>query len=171
MARFTGLHHKADEETQRLACERSERFAAAVSFIATMPATLDCTPSAPVPVMLVLGTEDPLVPYGGGPVASGDRGEAISADAAVAFWAAQNQCAGPPEVTELPDVDPDDGTRVRREMQTGCAAPVGRLILEGGGHTWPGGSQYLPQRTIGRVSHDVQGEDVLWDFVSPFGAE
>ncbi|MEZ4321795.1 MAG: prolyl oligopeptidase family serine peptidase [Myxococcota bacterium] len=153
--------------TQRMLCERPERFAAGVSFIATMPATLECTPpsDARVPVMFVLGTADPLVPYEGGPVANGDRGEAISADAAFAFWSDQNGCTGEPTITPLPDTDPDDGTTASREDATGCDAPVSRIVIEGGGHTWPGGAQYLPERTIGPTSNDLQGQDVLWDFV------
>ena len=44
-------------------------------------------------------------------------------------------------------------------------APVSRLTLDGAGHTWPGGMQYLPKRWIGRVSHDVDGATLVWDFV------
>ncbi|TNE91082.1 MAG: esterase [Deltaproteobacteria bacterium] len=152
--------------TQRMLCEHADRFAAGVSVIATMPTTLTCAPSTPVPVRFVLGTEDPLVPWEGGEVAGGDRGEALSADTAFAFWRAHNQCTGEPVSTELPDADPEDGTTARVERAQDCAAPTERVVLDGGGHTWPGGVQYLPERTVGRVSHDVDGAELVWGFVS-----
>ncbi|MBX2796279.1 MAG: prolyl oligopeptidase family serine peptidase [Myxococcales bacterium] len=150
--------------TQRLLCERPDRFAASVTYIATMPATLSCTPSLQTPVMFVLGTEDPLVPYEGGPVADGDRGEAISADDAMAFWAEHNGCGPTPDVTELPDVDPDDGTTARMETWPDCDADVARLVLDGAGHTWPSGPRVL-EGFVGPTSGDVDGADVFWSFV------
>ncbi|HKZ79296.1 MAG TPA: hypothetical protein VJ124_13425 [Pyrinomonadaceae bacterium] len=36
--------------------------------------------------------------------------------------------------------------------------------IEGGGHTLPGGRQYLPERLIGRTSRDLEGSQTIWDF-------
>jgi polyhydroxybutyrate depolymerase len=36
--------------------------------------------------------------------------------------------------------------------------------VEGGGHAWPGGSQYLPESVIGKVSHDIDATQLVWDF-------
>ena len=36
--------------------------------------------------------------------------------------------------------------------------------LEGAGHTWPGGRQYLPQSAVGVVCRDFDGSRVIWDF-------
>ncbi|MEM6989383.1 MAG: hypothetical protein AAF721_02760 [Myxococcota bacterium] len=47
---------------------------------------------------------------------------------------------------------------------TGCAAPVVVYRVEGGGHTWPGGRQYLPQSLIGRVSRDILGTRHIFNF-------
>jgi polyhydroxybutyrate depolymerase len=38
------------------------------------------------------------------------------------------------------------------------------IRLEGGGHTWPGGSQYLPERLIGPVCRDFDGTELIWAF-------
>jgi len=50
----------------------------------------------------------------------------------------------------------------------GCAAARGpRVVLvtiDGGGHTWPGGPQYLPRFMIGRVCRDLDASDLIWDF-------
>lgn len=34
----------------------------------------------------------------------------------------------------------------------------------GGGHTWPGGRQYLRERRIGRVSKDINASELILDF-------
>lgn len=36
--------------------------------------------------------------------------------------------------------------------------------IEGGGHTWPNGMQYLPERLIGRVCRDINRTEVTWEF-------
>ncbi|MBW1972604.1 MAG: phospholipase, partial [Deltaproteobacteria bacterium] len=36
--------------------------------------------------------------------------------------------------------------------------------IEGGGHTWPGGYQYLPERIIGKSSKDIDASKVIWNF-------
>jgi polyhydroxybutyrate depolymerase len=36
--------------------------------------------------------------------------------------------------------------------------------IEGGGHTWPGGPQYLPVFLVGKASHNLDATQVIWDF-------
>jgi polyhydroxybutyrate depolymerase len=36
--------------------------------------------------------------------------------------------------------------------------------IEGGGHTWPGGTQYLPVFLVGKASHNLDGTQVIWEF-------
>jgi len=38
------------------------------------------------------------------------------------------------------------------------------LTIAGGGHTWPGGSQYLPKFVIGPVSRDFSASERAWQF-------
>jgi polyhydroxybutyrate depolymerase len=38
------------------------------------------------------------------------------------------------------------------------------LEVRGGGHTWPGGSQYLPDFLVGRVSRDFDASEEIFDF-------
>ena len=68
--------------------------------------------------------------------------------------------------TYEPDRDPKDGTQVRREIYGPCSQETEVLLyaIEGGGHTWPGGDQYLPAWIIGRTSRDVNANEVIWDF-------
>ena len=71
----------------------------------------------------------------------------------------------------VPDVDPEDGTRVREHRWTGCQGPteVTLLQIEGGGHTWP-----MPVNrysvTLGRFSEELGGSQVAVDFFSGIDA-
>lgn len=69
-------------------------------------------------------------------------------------------------MTDLADNDPDDGSTATRETYTDCrdATAVVLYRVEGGGHTWPGGRQYLSERVVGPVNRDVDATRVIWDF-------
>ena len=41
---------------------------------------------------------------------------------------------------------------------------VAFYIVQGGGHTWPGGFQYLPEAVIGRTSRDLDANRIIWEF-------
>lgn len=119
-----------------------------------------------VSVLLLQGTEDPLVPYGGGGVSRGRRGSTVSSDSVVRLWNAANGISGPPARSTLPDRDPRDGCRADVERWTGGVGgtEVIRYRLVGGGHTWPGGAQYLPRRLVGVVCRDFDATDEIWRF-------
>jgi len=153
----------------RLACDAADLFAAVAPVTATMPAALGprCNPGAPVAVFVINGTADPLVPYAGGHVRAmfSLRGEIWSTDRTVAFWAKHNGCAGPPDVRAMADRDTMDGSRVIDIAYGRCAAASVRLLrIEGGGHTWPGGTQYLPAAWIGPTNRDIDASEAIWRF-------
>ena len=158
----------------RLACDAADLFAAVAPVTATMPADLGprCAPSAPVAVLVINGTADPLVPYEGGHVRAmfSLRGEIWSTDRTIAFWAKQNRCTAPPDVRALADRDLKDGTRVVDISYARCAGPRVRLLrVEGGGHTWPGGAQYLPAAWIGTTNRDIDASEEIWKFFNASG--
>jgi polyhydroxybutyrate depolymerase len=113
-------------------------------------------------------TEDPLVPWGGGEIRFGRQkfGKVLSVLESVKFWTTHNQCSSPSNITWEPDRDPKDGTRVRKELYNQCreSSEVVLYGIEGGGHTWPGGDQYLPEWMIGKTSRDIDANEVIWDF-------
>lgn len=118
-------------------------------------------PSRPVPVLIIQGTDDPIVPYQGGEIlTTGTR--LVSTDRAVELWTRNNRC-GDPGSEELPDSDPADGCRATRTTWPGDA-PVVLVRVEGGGHTWPGGSQYLSPLFIGVVCRDFAATEMIWEF-------
>lgn len=150
----------------RFACERADLVAAIGVVVSTLgPDVLArCAPSRPMSVIAFNGTADPLVPYQGGVVRLGrqERGRAASFSDTMKMWA--RGCTAQPPVT-LPDVDHDDDSTVRLERHT-CptGASVDAYTIEGGGHTWPGGRQYLPKRMIGPVNRDIDATALMWRF-------
>lgn len=155
--------------THRLLCERADRFAGAAPIIGGVPEPIwaGCEPARPVPLTVMQGTADPLVPYEGGDVTvfGSTGGPVIATEEAVARWREINGCdpAAPPAERVI-DADPDDGITTRVLVWSrGCeAAPVELVRVEGGGHTWPGGAQYLPRRMIGAASRDLDAAEQLW---------
>ncbi|NLI76095.1 MAG: esterase [Candidatus Riflebacteria bacterium] len=156
--------------SQYLAIRDSGTFAAIAAVTATMGEAVAAsfTPTLPVSVMIINGTEDPLVPYDGGEVKilRTKRGRCVSTAVAVDKWVTFNGCASPPAVAVWPDVDPDDGCLVTASTWSGGRAGTEVVLLKvaGGGHTWPGGGQYLPQGLIGRVCRDFAATTVIWQF-------
>ena len=158
----------------RLACEAADRIAAVALVAGTIPLRLApaCAPARAVPVMLICGTADPLVPFAGGAIQLRkgwkERGEVLGAREAAARWAALDGCPpAPSPAEELPDLDPRDRTTITREIwgpgRDGAAVVL--LTVRGGGHTWPGARQYLPQALVGPVSHDLDGCAAIWTFL------
>jgi len=154
--------------TQRMACEAGGAFAAAAVVIASQPANLDCEPERPISILFMSGTDDPLMPYEGGEVHfyRQELGEVLSTQDTVSFWSGANGCDPAPETELLPDLDPGDGTRIRLDAYSDCDDGVQVLLytVQGGGHSWPGGSQYLPRSVIGRVSRDLHANEAIWEF-------
>ena len=153
--------------SQLLAARLSDRIAAIAAVSSGMAPAVAASlqPAAPVSILVINGTDDPLVPYRGGPVVR-DRGETISTNAIIRKWVTANHCKENPIVMQLPDTDPSDGTRVQKTAYLECAqhSVVALYRIDGGGHTWPGGSQYLPPAIIGRVSRDLNATQVIWQF-------
>ena len=154
-------------------CQAPELAAGAAVAIMTQPVGLDCPSGPPVPLMFVLGTHDPLIPYGGGVIRirGRDRGGVRSADETLAFWAGRNRCDHGAERL-LADRDPDDGTRIRLVDYEGCAAPLFAFIVEGGGHSWPGADvPRLVDRFLGRTSRDISATDEVQGFFRRLAGE
>ncbi|MCI0635197.1 MAG: prolyl oligopeptidase family serine peptidase [Actinobacteria bacterium] len=153
--------------SHRLAAERSERIAAIAPVVGGMAPAVAAAfaPAKPVSVLVIQGTEDPLVPYGGGTVAR-DRGELVDTAEALRLWAEHDACGKPAADEALPDAAPRDGTRIVRVRRSGGrdGTEVVLLRVDGGGHTWPGGRPYLPELVIGRTSEDLDATEEIWRF-------
>ncbi|MBZ5694750.1 MAG: alpha/beta fold hydrolase [Acidobacteriia bacterium] len=156
--------------SNRLACDLTDKIAAIASVAATMPESLvpPCKPSRPISVLYMHGTEDPLVPIGGGRIGfrhGRARGDNTSLADAAKFWRTQDRISSPPVRTELPD-RVNDGTHVHRDLWTGGADDTEVVVytIEGGGHAWPSGPQYLPPLIVGKASRNLNATRVIWEF-------
>jgi len=123
----------------------------------------------PVSALIVNGTDDPLVPYGGGEVQvlGNARGRVIGAEEVARLWAAHDACSPTPTIEDSPGTAGADGCTTTRLSYRDCAQGADVVVyrLNGGGHTWPGGTQYLPRRLVGRVCRDLDGSALIWDFL------
>lgn len=163
--------------TNRLACDLGDRIAAIGLVAGTMikGTTTKGTvakamserqkPKRPMPVIYFHGTADTIVGIDGKDAFT-RNGFSLSADEMAAWWARHNGCAEMPKVETLPD-KADDGTTVeRRTFAAGKAgAPVVYYKIEGGGHTWPGGS-FQPEFLLGKTCRDVDASAAMWEIFS-----
>lgn len=155
----------------RLACEMPETIRAIAPVAASLPKDLLdlCQENrGAVSLMILNGTEDPIVPYRGGQITvfGTKRGEVLSTDETVRLWLKKNECADNPQTRPLPDRDSQDATRVMSHIYNQCQSgkPVVLYEIQGAGHTWPGGWQYLRERRIGKTTRDIFADDEIWSF-------
>jgi polyhydroxybutyrate depolymerase len=157
------------------ACLRAGRIASLAMFKATMPSAADspCRPSRPLPVMLVAGTDDPVVRWDGRIVLGGTvtlQGRRSVPDS-FAFWRTANDCTGLAPEQALPRRGPEGSPMVRLHRATGCAGGVPTLLYEvrGGGHRLPGGEELSLLRVLGRATQDLEASALLLDFLRAAG--
>ncbi|HXD79834.1 MAG TPA: PHB depolymerase family esterase [Puia sp.] len=158
--------------TMRLAAELSDKIAAVAVVAATMDQqTVDRARGVhPLSVLLLHGTKDPLVPFGGGAVHSNAGGPILSHDASVNWWVKLDECQPSPTVRSIPD-SAGDGTAVTvRDYPGGKeGTEVLDYVIANGGHTWPGGWQYLPVLLVGRTSRNLDASEAIWVFFKRHG--
>jgi polyhydroxybutyrate depolymerase len=150
----------------RTACALSDRIAAVATVGATMPKTMICIPTRPVPVLMINGTSDPVVPYGGGTEKNRNL-QTLSAEDSSKDWAKIDRCNDKPEKSKW--ASPTKGaTETKTDTYAGCQqnAQVVLYSLKGAGNTWPGGEQYEAENTIGKTSQDVNANEIVWNFLS-----
>lgn len=153
----------------RLACERSDRFAAVVSVAASLaePLALSCSPKTSI--MIVHGDADDFVPFEGGvvaPMGSVDRGRASGVPNTIELFKEKLACTG--TATKGPELDAvaDDETSVVRTRYGGCAQGLDLELVRifGGGHSWPGASELLDS-LVGNTSQEIDATLETWTFL------
>ncbi|HUL32370.1 MAG TPA: PHB depolymerase family esterase [Candidatus Eisenbacteria bacterium] len=152
----------------RLACDLSQQIAAVGIVAASLSSNTAaaCHPAKPVAVLIMQGTADPLVPFQGGELGkNGDRGLVLSHVAAVEQFRVLDGCPVEGKRRQIPD-SAGDGTSINIAEFMPCSggAEVRSYAIEGGGHTWPGGVQYLPAAFIGKTSHNLDASETIWEF-------
>jgi polyhydroxybutyrate depolymerase len=151
--------------SMKVGCTMAERIAAIAPVGAAMPKTMICLPTRPVPVVMINGTSDPVVPYKGGTEHNLQSPVISVADSAKA-WAKIDGCAEKPTQTKLPAHE-KGGMETKVETYDGCqqGAQVVLYSVKGGGNTWPGGEQYEVEKQVGKTSRDLNANETIWSFL------
>ena len=141
-----------------LSCTLSDRIAAfgMVAAAQLMPWSR-CLDHRPVPVIAFHGTADPATPYHGGRTWIA-REPFPSIPAWTANWARRNRCEPDPVESAI-------AADVTRREYSHCAdsATVVLYTVQGGGHTWPGGTP-MPERMVGPTSTSIDATTQMWTF-------
>lgn len=153
----------------RLAIEAGDTFSAIAPVVAALPKTSKCSkPTEAVPLLLVNGTDDPILPYNGGSMA-GNRGKVLSAVDTIAFWKGVNQNTATSVTKNFPDTNTADKSTV---VQTGYAGKTSNqdvtlVTMAGAGHAEPSiAEQYasVVEGILGRQNHDIEMAELVWNF-------
>lgn len=149
----------------RVGCALSDRIAAVAAVGASMPKTMICLPSRPVSLLMLNGTSDPVVPYGGGTEHNMNLAT-ISVEDSAKAWAKIDRCEDKPEKSKL-SAREKGGMETKVDTYTGCHqnAKVVLYSVKGAGNTWPGGEQYEVENTVGKTSPDLNADEVIWSFL------
>ena len=115
-----------------------------------------------MPVMYIHGTTDPIIPFNGGK----KFGRLMySHNEILKKWVTMDGCDPTPVITQIPDNAKDGTTAIKEEYSNPKnTLKVISYTINKGGHTWPGGPQYLPVAVIGRVCRDFSATRLIWEF-------
>lgn len=116
----------------------------------------------PVALLMINGTEDPVLPYRGRSTAPAT----ISAPDTAKDWAKTAGCSKSAQRTTLPP-RASGGLQTNVDSYGDCTQGAEVLLysIVDGGHFWPGGEQpYVPANKIGRSSDDLEANEVIWKF-------
>jgi len=155
--------------THRIGIELGAKVAAIAPAIANIPVNLSNKRAIrPLPVLIMNGTDDPLVPWNGGPVRvfGKDCGEVLSTEQTVKYWVDAAKLTESQKKQLLADRYPDDKCRVEVNTYTmkGQQVEVVLYKMRGGGHNLPGGNTRNLPRLLGRKCMDINGPEIIWAF-------
>jgi len=153
----------------RLAIEAPSKFRAVAAVSASVPTAdnFKCKPSASgaSSVLIMNGTDDPLVPFDGGQVGLFGllykNGAVRSSRESAQYFADLDHLAGAPEVRETPL---SDGVRVERMLwHDGSGIEVELDAIHGAGHGLPQPYRRRP-RLLGPSPSQPNGAELVWEF-------
>lgn len=166
----TGLSYGAIMSSA-MACARSGRFAA-VAPVSGLQHPSDCAPGRSVPVLAFHGTADPILFFNGG---VGDLAGALSGGElsppdspvdingagypeAAAAWATGNGCGDATDERRSAHV-------IERTFDCEADAEVRFVIIEDGGHSWPGSALSTALgKIVGPTTDELDATEEIWTF-------
>ncbi|MEL6809730.1 MAG: PHB depolymerase family esterase [Bacteroidota bacterium] len=125
--------------------------------------------ASPFSCLIIHGTEDPIFPYEEGDITifKQRRGKVLGFEKSLELMRNLNGNFTPAIVRVIPNSSKKDGCTAVYSTFPNPNNPHWKLdaiTVIGGGHTWPGGTQYLPKKFIGKTSRDFNACDSLWEF-------
>lgn len=152
--------------TSRLACQLYKRIAA----IAVVAASLDVNEGydleSPMPVIYMHGTKDKIVSYNGGKMFGR---QIYSQKEIIQKWVKLDGCNPEPVITNIPDTAKDSTSVVKEEyLNPANGLKVVSYTINNGGHTWPGGWQFMPEFIVGKTTKNLNACQVIWGFFKPY---
>ena len=143
--------------SHELACNLSNKIAAIGAVSANMSTRTknNCNPSHPIPIVTVSGTNDNEVSYDG----TNFEGQ-ISHNEVLNYWVHYNQTDASPIISDLPNINTNDGSMVRlyQYKNGNNNVEIEHYKVINGGHDWPG--------SLGNM--DIDANSIIWRFVSQF---
>ena len=142
-----------------LACSINDKIAAigSVAGACFYGAFAGCNINHPTAVLTINGTDDGIHPY------NDPNGWYFPVTSIDSFWATSNNTDITPIVTQVPDINPNDGSTVERyswQNGDGCVI-VEELKIINGGHDWPS-----PLNSW--ANQDINANVEIWNFVSKY---
>ncbi|MFI5931777.1 alpha/beta hydrolase family esterase [Actinoplanes sp. NPDC051494] len=166
---FAVGYSNGGQMVMRLMHEAPELIAGGAVLAALMPVPenflVPASEPAPMPVLLIHGTKDPIIKYAGGEMSWWVRtafkvgGRTRSMPDTARYFAERNGITAAPVSTTLPHAGPT--SLERTEYRQEGRPPVVLYTVHGGGHTIPG-----PQKApapIGRTNQDVSTAELVRD--------
>ncbi len=145
----------------RLGAELSNRIAAIAPVSSTGLRVKTAKLDRPVSMVGIHGTADPRSPFDGDAtnLFGGKRDKRRPPRESILQWAKLCGCS-----EELKTVRDQDGIKVIAYVPCKDGAEVIFHIVEGMGHTWPGGRSLLPKWLVGKTTDKLKANDVIWEF-------
>lgn len=164
--------------TFRVALEKPEliaAFAASSGGIAAKPLPGECSKTATktMPILLMNGTNDSVVPAQGGCVAQigprkCTRGTVKSTDETLKYWLENNGLTQTQPMLTKFDTDPSDGTVAEEIIFNHSTTPLHFWKLHQAGHAVASIKFKNKNRLAGLQSNDVEFAQVAWNFFKKF---
>jgi polyhydroxybutyrate depolymerase len=145
----------------RLASELSDRIAAIAPVSGSMGTEIS-QPKRPVSVIHFHGTMDEYIPFLGGKGKRSISGTQYwPVDYSIRSWVTSNGCDENPIIDSLSKSGEE--MAVIRKTHTGKdGTEVVLVVIEGGGHTWPG--MRSPANALGKSAMNISANNLMWEF-------
>jgi poly(3-hydroxybutyrate) depolymerase len=98
-------------------------------------------------MLWIEGNNDPKNPDKGHPPKDAQSFRRLGMQETLDFWLDKHSCNARKETSRNRPDRPEDRTRVIEKKYEGCRTPFEFLLVDGGGHSWPGRGEHEEKET------------------------